>query len=171
MKTETLKSWEDFEEALAAINRQIEKLQQEKKSRMEYSLYRGVSDFEYHLESTLDRIQKVLSFSDYRKILRIVNESIATCTGRKWDLDAKEPKISLGEFNLPVPTYEFMTYLRHNGFPSPLIDWTKSPYIAAYFAFRDIYSTAKSVSIFVHMGKILYGQPLCSIWRLVLCHL
>jgi len=167
LKTETLKSWEDFEEALAAINRQIEKLQQEKKrSRMEYPLYRGVSDFEHHLESTLDRIQKVLSFSDYCKILRIVNKSIATCTGRKWDLDTKEPKISLGEFNLPVPTYEFMTYLRHNGFPSPLIDWTKSPYIAAYFAFRDIYSTAKSVSIFVHMGKILYGQPLCSIWRL-----
>jgi hypothetical protein len=33
---------------------------------------------------------------------------------------------------------EFTTYfarLRHCAFPSPLLDWSKSPYVAAYFAF------------------------------------
>ena len=30
-----------------------------------------------------------------------------------------------------------MVYLRHHGFPSPLIDWSYSPYVAAFFAFRD----------------------------------
>jgi hypothetical protein len=31
--------------------------------------------------------------------------------------------------------YDYLAYLRHHGFPSPLLDWSQSPYVAAYFAF------------------------------------
>lgn len=154
-----LNTWEDFERELVTINEQTNVLQQEEKlSRMEYPLYRGVKDSEYNLESTLDRIQEGMSISRYLEIIKVVRDHIATCTGRKWDLETEEPKMHLGGFDLPLSAYEFMAYLRHNGFPGPLIDWTKSPYIAAFFAFGDIYSKKEHVSIFVYTGKRSYGQ-------------
>jgi hypothetical protein len=145
MEERTLESWEEFEQALVEIDNETKRLQGQASSNVSYPLFRGVGDSKYHLESTLDRIKKEMKLSDYIIKVKIVREHVATCTGTKWDL---EKKIPYGEVELPA--YEFMTYLRHNGFPSPLTDWTRSPYIAAYFAFRDINSKADHVSIFFY---------------------
>lgn len=151
MKEKTLKSWEDFEQILTEIKKETKKLREEQKAFgiVSEPLFRGVSNSKYHLESTLDRIQKGMSLSDYYRIMDIVHKQTATCTGKKWDMEKE--LLLLGDFR--VRACEFMVYVRHNGFPSPLLDWTRSPYIAAYFSFRDISSRGRlqdHVSIFVY---------------------
>lgn len=42
-------------------------------------------------------------------------------------------------FDLSIPDQNgsFLSLLQHHGYPTPLLDWSYSPYVAAFFAFRD----------------------------------
>ncbi len=42
-------------------------------------------------------------------------------------------------FDLTVPDQNgaFFNLLQHHGYPTPLLDWSHSPYVASFFAFRD----------------------------------
>ena len=34
-----------------------------------------------------------------------------------------------------IPHFEYWAYLRHHGFPSPLLDWSKSPFYRSLLCF------------------------------------
>lgn len=41
------------------------------------------------------------------------------------------------DLNVPEQNGAFFNLLQHHGYPTPLLDWSHSPFVAAFFAFRD----------------------------------
>jgi len=114
-------SWEEFK---ATVNSHIQMM--DKNS----FIYRGQSNNGWNLSTTLHRTGRADShenFVNYFKlVLPFVQEPVEAWDGSRRDL------------NNPSQLAEFVAFLQHHGFPTPLLDWTFSPYIAAYFAFEGI---------------------------------
>jgi hypothetical protein len=108
--------------------------------------FRGHSKTCWRLTTTLER--KVLkcqtaytdfsfSVSDYWKLMLKIKPRIDEVTGRTWEVpEWSEPEWPFEHYFRINPAYGYMAYLRHHRFPSPLLDWSRSPYVAAYFAFE-----------------------------------
>jgi len=157
MKQVDLKAWEEFDE-------HVSRLTQERVSRKEATgtyiseyLFRGQSNSSWPLTTTLERFTgRLLTLREYYNILCATKPQVETFTETSWEKIPSLPdyitKIGDEGLLLPgqFPAYEYFVYLRHHGFPSPLLDWTRSPYVAAYFAFRNVCSTAENVSIYAY---------------------
>ncbi len=93
-------------------------------------IYRGQRDSTWTLRTTLHRTPIVQSMQDHKSyadfVLPRVHEALEAWTGKSWQLSQ------------PLGLAEFLAFLQHNGFPTPLLDWTYSPYVAAYFAFEGV---------------------------------
>ena len=135
METIDIRSWGAFEESLSSFFIYWNELKQKKRPMyVSIPLFRGQSNASWKLQTTLERFtDRPFKTLDYYQAIRAVRPGVSSITEKEWVLP---------EFNedgiVPTPTgYEFMVYLRHHGFPSPLLDWTRSPYVAAFFAFRS----------------------------------
>lgn len=158
-----LNTWEDFEVELKKLYELRDERNAEGFSHCSPLLFRGHSDSSWNLETTLERFtKKTTSFDQYYRLISLIIGQIETFSDRKFDgLLSYQSYLEWLEKTDIFPSsefygYEYMLYLRHHGFPSPLLDWSHSPYIAAYFAFSDIHSSADYVSIFAfleHAGK------------------
>jgi hypothetical protein len=130
-------------------------------------LFRGQGSSQWGLKTTLDRREKLMFHQDYYSLILAVAPAIETLTGvstSKFDSELikqfTSPDAMFGFQRFPSgPDYEYLVYLRHHGFPSPLLDWSRSPYVAAFFAFRneDITTEKRSVYAFCERPEGIKG--------------
>jgi len=103
--------------------------------------FRGQADSEWPLFTTLERRVPLMSaVSAYLRVISEIKPAVETFTGltfeaiKRQDIDQVCREYDRFQFRFGEGL-TYMAHLRHGGFPSPLLDWTSSPYVAAYFAF------------------------------------
>lgn len=105
------KSWNDFKSMIS-----------------EYSdskyLFRGQKKT-WKLQTSFHRRGRFRLNKFLQEDIRQVHQRLSAITPHYFDL------------SIPDQNGSFLSLLQHHGYPTPLLDWSYSPYVASFFAFRD----------------------------------
>jgi len=153
-----LHTWESFEQEVEQLFEAVKTRRSGADTRVSDPLFRGHADGSWGLQTTLERYSpKEYTVRHYFEIMRSVRPEAQSFTGKRWDFDP-----NCGQFpdgHRPLEEYEFMIYLQHHGFPSPLLDWTRSPYVAAFFAFQpNVTPKTDRVAIYSYIEHWGHGK-------------
>lgn len=143
-------------ESMTELEHHIEALEVEllKHKKNDYAIipqlfFRGQSNSTWKLTSTLERqTSQVFSVRDFNNKLCATVPAASSFTSQKWEIK-HNPDLSEDINTSSLPNYEYMVHARHNGFPTPIIDWTKSLYIALFFAYHGA-EVDKDVAVFAY---------------------
>ncbi len=141
MEERNLNTWEEFEQELKKFREAHESVSEPTQSA---PLFRGQENSCWLLNTTLERERERVLFRDYYRVISKIRPHIETLIEADWPIpeytDVERMLREYDDFSIALwsgrcPAYAYMAYLRHHGFPSPFLDWSRSPYIAAFFAF------------------------------------
>lgn len=104
-------SWSDFKSYVTSI------------SRSRY-LFRGQKE-PWRLQTSFHRRGRYRLNQFTLKDVKQLHQRLSAITSHYFDL------------SVPDQNGAFFNLLQHHGYPTPLLDWSYSPYVAAFFAFRD----------------------------------
>jgi hypothetical protein len=171
-----LASWTEFAGTIQQITDERENRQTKLGRRFENLLFRGHGDSSWSLTTTLERAypgecrDQDTSLLRYYRRARACKPHVETFTGERWERLPTVPEFEqlvrdsfskaywLDMLLMSVEEiYEYLVYLRHHGFPSPLLDWTVSPYVAAFFAFDSAPNDAKQVAVYALLRDSVHG--------------
>lgn len=125
LRAESL-SWEDFKARVSA-------------NRDKGLLYRGQSE-NWKLVTAFHRLGRNDLYRYKNEDIPILHRQLSSRTKHLFRLENA------------IETGAFYNLVQHHGFPTPLLDWSYSPYVAAFFAYRSlsqsIKNSKKSVRVF-----------------------
>jgi len=130
MKIKTLNTWEEYKSLIADH------------SLLDW-IFRGQSNADWEIRSSLDRSRIIENYDDGEE--RMLFEF------------QRASKYYLKDNEIPETLIDWFALLQHYGTPTRLIDFTKSPYVAAYFAFEWENNESDYVAIWI-ANKIGFYQ-------------
>jgi hypothetical protein len=163
-----LNLWAEFEAEIISLNVRVKELKSARPMHVSDLLFRGQHKAAWGLTTTLERYSKKhLEASEYYRRILAAKPQIEAHTGREWEVPGISEYIKyLSEEKLfgmrGMPGYDYFVHLRHFGFPSPLLDWSRSPYVAAFFAFSNCDPTIDDrVAVYAYLEYA--GQGKCGV--------